>query len=125
VLPVAARWAVSLEMRLSILTVADDAVATPGGESHKRYGPSDAEQYVNQLADRWREVAGGVAGEVVYDPIGVASGLRAHLGAHPAGLVAVTTHARSGLDRIRLGATAADIVRTSPVPALVVPLTGL
>ena len=59
--------------------------------------------------------------EVVRDPVSVASGLRAHLAARPAGLVALAAHARSGLERLRLGATAADLVRTSTAPALVVP----
>ena len=43
---------------------------------------------------------------------------------HPAGLVALTAHARSGLKRLRLGATSAEIVATSTAPALVVPLTN-
>jgi nucleotide-binding universal stress UspA family protein len=69
-------------------------------------------------------VVDDIVGEVVFDRIDAAHGLRAHLDAQPAGLVAVTTHARTGLDRIRLGTASVDIVRTSPVPALVVPLTG-
>jgi nucleotide-binding universal stress UspA family protein len=125
VLAVAARWAAALDMRLSIVTVAEDAAATLGGERPNRFGPPNPRQYVEQLADRWREAVAGTAGKVVFDPIGVASGLQAHLAAQPAALVAVTTHARTGLDRIRLGATAADIVRTSSAPTLVVPLPDL
>jgi nucleotide-binding universal stress UspA family protein len=58
----------------------------------------------------------------VYDPIGIAAGMRQHLSEEPAGLIALTTHARSGMQRIRLGAAAADIVRNATAPALVVPL---
>ncbi|MDQ4134041.1 MAG: universal stress protein [Actinomycetota bacterium] len=122
VLPVAARWARALDMRLAIVTVAEDVVATHGaGPAPNRFGPPHPTSYVGQLADRWKDLVPDTAGEVVFDPIGVVSGLRAHLAAQPAGLVALTTHARAGLDRLRLGAVAADIVRTSTAPALVVP----
>lgn len=121
VMPEAARWATTLEMRLAILTIAEDAV-TISGEQSNSFGPPDPRQYVDSLAAHWRAAVAGTTGEVVFDPIGVASGLRAALAARPAGLVAVTTHARTGLERIRLGATAADIVRTSTAPVLVVPM---
>ena len=120
VLPVAAQWAVALAVRLSILTVAEDAASALGSDRPNRFGPTDPRRYVDTLADRWQQAAPGAVGEVVFDPIGVASGVRAPLAAKPAGLVAVTTSARSGLDRVLLGATAADIVRTSSAPALVV-----
>lgn len=121
VLPVAAGWARALDMRLAIVTVAEDVVTTHGaGPAPNRFGPPQPTRYVEQLADRWKDVVPGTVGEVVLDPIGVVSGLRAHLAARPAGLVAVATHARAGLDRLRLGAVAADIVRTSTAPALVI-----
>lgn len=122
VLPEAARWSLALGMRLSILTVAEDAAFGSGDGGSKRFGPDDPYRYVDGLAEGWGQVVAGTVGEVVFDPIGVASGLRARLAARPAGLVSMTTHARRGLERVRLGATAADIVRIAPAPALVVPL---
>lgn len=108
-------------MRLAILTVAEDVVTTHGDDpASNRFGPQHPKSYVEQLADRWQDQVPGTTGEVVFDPIGVVSGLGAHLDARPAGLVAVTTHARGGFERLRLGAVAADIVRTSTAPALVV-----
>jgi len=108
-------------MRFAILTVAEDAVATHGDDpASNRFGPPHPKSYVERLADRWLDQVPGTTGEVVFDPIGVVSGLGAHLDARPAGLVAVTTHARGGFERLRLGAVAADIVRTSTAPALVV-----
>jgi nucleotide-binding universal stress UspA family protein len=86
------------------------------------FGPPEPERYVEQLAQRCSDPEVATVGQVVFDPIGVAAGLTAHLGREPAGLVAVSTHGRTGLDRIRLGAIAADIVRSSPAPTLVVPL---
>ena len=122
VLPVAAQWAAALDMALTIMTVAEDAQMPIGrGRPGNRFGPPDPTDYVARLAAQWRDVVAVTDGQVVYSPISVASGLESHLLAQPAGLVAVTTHARTGFDRIRLGAAAADIVRTSTEPALVVP----
>jgi nucleotide-binding universal stress UspA family protein len=112
----------ALGMRLSILTIVDEAASVAGVESASLFGPRDPRAYVEDLATRWRAVVPDTDGEVVFDPISVSSGLAAHLASRPAGLVAVAAHARSGFDRLRLGATAADIVRTSTAPALVVPI---
>ena len=78
--------------------------------------------YIDELVQQWRHMAPDVDGEVFRDPIGVASGLRVHLMERPAGLVAVTTHARSGMQRALLGATAASIVHASVAPCLVAPV---
>ena len=119
ILPIAAAWAGALGMTMTILTVADDAPKRLPGE--RRYGDGDPGPYIEALVEQW---SGGLAvdGEVVRDPIGPASGLRAHLDQHPAGLVAVTTHARSGMRRALLGATAASIVHASTAPCLVAPV---
>ena len=122
VLPVAAQWASALGMRLAIVTVAEDASLNASGHRSNRFGPDDPEGYVEGLAERWSEVLAGTTGEVVRDPIGPASGLRSHLAVQRAGLVAVATHVRDGLDRFRLGSTSADIVRVSSAPVLVVPM---
>ena len=123
VLPEAARWAKTLDMSLSIVTVAEETAAMGRGEQSNRFGPEDPRGYVDELATRWSKVVPNAVAEVLFDPLGVSSGLRAHLTNEPAGLVAVTTHARTGFERVRLGSTAADIVRTSTVPCLVVPLS--
>ena len=59
---------------------------------------------------------------MVRDPISPASGIRSYLDREPAGLVALTTHARSGLQRALLGADAAAIVDASVAPCLVAPV---
>jgi nucleotide-binding universal stress UspA family protein len=69
-----------------------------------------------------RAQVAAVDGQVVRGRIGAASGIRAHLDLHPAGLVALTTHARSGMERLRLGAAAASIVHGSTAPCLVAPV---
>lgn len=123
VLPLAAAWAQGLGMSLSILTVTDDQSPNVGPESRSRYGPSgDVDVYIGELVQRWSAAVSDVDGVVVRDPIGLASGIRAHLDARPAGLVALSTHARSGLQRVRSGAAAAKIVHASVAPCLVVPI---
>jgi nucleotide-binding universal stress UspA family protein len=122
VLPVAARWASTLGMRMTILTVAEQTALTARGDVVNSFGPPEPERYVEQLAETWSGPELHAVGQVVFDPIGVAAGLTAHLAKEPAGLVAVSTRGRTGLERIRLGTIAADIVRSSPAPTLVVPL---
>jgi nucleotide-binding universal stress UspA family protein len=114
VLPVAAAWSKALDMQLSIVTVVDDAAG--------RAKISDVETRVRELTTHWREHVPAVDGHVLNDPVSVPSGLVAHLRTHPAGLIAVATEGRAGLERVRYGAAAAAIVRSVPVPALVVPI---
>jgi len=127
VLPIAASWARALEMSLTIVTViGDDGPPLDPEQAESRYGiHADAAGYVKALEEHW---SGGsdvqVDSEVVRSPIGPASGIRDHLAERPAGLVALTTHARSGLERARLGAQAANIVHASVVPCLVAPVTS-
>jgi nucleotide-binding universal stress UspA family protein len=125
VLPLAATWARALGMSLTILTVVEDAPSPIRPERHRsRYGRGvDAEPYIGELVEQWRGALADVDGEVVRDPIGAASGIRVHLHERPAGLVAVTTHARSGMRRALLGAGAANIVRASVAPCLVAPMS--
>ncbi|WP_421119646.1 universal stress protein [Aquihabitans daechungensis] len=124
VLPFAAVWAEALDMSLTVLTVIVDA-PTPLRLDHTPgpFGPhGNAEAYVDHLVQQWQTRISRIDGVVVRDPIGPASGMRAHLDEHPAGLVALTTHARSGLQRALLGATAASIVHSSVAPCLVAPV---
>jgi nucleotide-binding universal stress UspA family protein len=120
----AGAWARELGMAMTILTVVDDAPAPiSGAPRQSRYGSDgDAEHYIETLVGRWSGGGTNVDGEVIRDPIGPASGLRVHLDERPAGLVAVTSHARSGMQRALLGAAAASIVHASVAPCLVAPV---
>jgi nucleotide-binding universal stress UspA family protein len=124
VLPVAAAWSVALGMSLTILTVADPGLPPldDGGSWKRRFGPDgDAAAYVSGLVQAWVGQVPGVEGEVVEDPIGPASGVKAFLDRRPVGLLALTTHARQGWRRLLFGADAAGIVRVSDVPTLIAP----
>ena len=120
-LPAAATWAAALGRDLVVVTVAEDAPAALDGTTPNRFGPEDPQGYVDGLAEQLRPTLPLVRGEVVRDPLGVASGIRRFLGDHEVALVVLAATRRTGLERLRLGATAADIVRTSRAPALVVP----
>jgi len=122
-LPAAAAWASALDRELVVLTVAEDAPAGLDGTPRNRFGPADSRAYVAAVADRVRAQVPSARGEVVLDPLTVASGIRSYLRQHPAALIVLAASRRTGLERLRLGATAADIVRTSTVPALIVPAT--
>jgi len=127
VLPVAAAWAKRLGTALTILTVAEPSPppVRPGATWHRRHGPNaDADDYLAELAEAWRAQVPELRTQVVYDPIGPADGLRSYLRDHPTDLLAVTSHARSGLQRLVLGSGAASIIAASTAPVLVVPLGG-
>lgn len=123
VLPTAATWARALRMSMTIVTVVDDAPAPLRVEREpSRYGSDgDAEGYLQALVKQWSGTVADIDAEVIRDPIGPASGVRAHLDQRPAGLLALTTHARSGMKRALLGAAAASIVHASVAPCLVAP----
>ena len=125
VLPLAIGWAQALDMSLTIVT-ATDADPSPIGSrrAETRYGEHpDAASYIERLVEEWREDLPAVDGAVLPDPIGPASAIRRHLEDRPAGLVALTTHARSGMERILGGAAAANIVHASTAPCLVATVT--
>jgi nucleotide-binding universal stress UspA family protein len=123
ILPVAAAWAQALDMSLTILTVIEHAPAPIRPDHDQSYGGhADAESYIEQLVQQWRTQLADLDGEVVRAPIRPATGIRAHLEQRPAGLVAMTTRARSGVQRVLLGAAAASIVHASVAPCLVAPI---
>jgi nucleotide-binding universal stress UspA family protein len=129
VIGVAAAWARALDLEMTILTVADDVVSSVLLETpSSRYGEGrdagarGAGTYIDGLVDRWKGEVPQLTGRVVTSPIGVADGVRAYLDERPVGMLALSTAARSGADRLLHGATGAAIVRTSTVPCLVVPV---
>jgi len=112
---VAARWASALAMSLTVLHVVTPTVSL-SGEAHG----GERAPWLVRLAEQARMHVAHVDVRVENDPIGVADGVRTHLAAHPAGLLAVSTHARSGLDRVVHGAAGASIVAASTIATLVI-----
>ena len=121
VLPLAIAWAQALDMSLTIVTATDADPSPIGpGRVETRYGQHpDAASYIERLVEESREEIQAVDGAVLRDPSSPASAIRRHLEERPAGLLALTTHARSGMERVLGGAAAANIVHASTAPCLV------
>ena len=127
VIAVAVDWAAVLGMSVTILTVAEPTPppVRPDATWRRHHGPDeDADAYVQGLAAQCSAGAVAVDTHVVYDPIGPGPGIQAYQDEQPTGLIAVTTHTRTGLARVVLGAGAAAMVHWSRSPALVVPITA-
>jgi nucleotide-binding universal stress UspA family protein len=116
---VAARWAAALASSLTILHVVIPGVSLTGEARGGEQAP-----WLVRLAEQAQRHVADVDARVENDPIGVGDGVRAHLAAHPAGLLAVSTQARSGVDRIVHGAIAAGIVAASSIATLVIATRG-
>ena len=110
-------WANVLEMSLTILTVFVPAVSLSGDEHSDERG-SFLERMHDLLADRSIDVSTHAQS----DPLGVAAGVSTYLSSNPAGLLVVSTHARSGLSRLIDGDTATSIIAAANVATVVVPL---
>ena len=106
-LSAAVAWAKTLRVPLEILTVAPE-----GGGLRQRYLEILAEIWARPgLEVRTRNIRGDEAADIIVR----------HAQAYRTGVLVVTTHARTGLRRMAFGSVASAIVRTSPVPVLVVP----
>jgi nucleotide-binding universal stress UspA family protein len=127
VIPLAVDWAEALGMSVTILTVAEPTPppVRPDATWRRHHGPDeDADGYVKRLAAQCPAGSVAVDTHVVYDPVGPGPGIQAYQDEQPTGLIAVTTHARTGLQRAVFGAGAAAMVHWSRSPALVVPITA-
>ena len=125
ILPEAAAWARRLGMSLTVVTVVEPAPRpwVPHAHRQRAFGPQgDPDECVRSLVGR-PELAGlDVDGLVLWDPIGPDVALFEHLERRPATLLALTSHARTGVARVVLGSEAARIVHGSPLPVLVRPI---
>jgi nucleotide-binding universal stress UspA family protein len=127
VVPLAVEWAAALGMSVTILTVAEPTPppVRPDAAWRRTHGPDeDADAYVKRLGEQWSGAAVPVDTHVVYDPIGPGPGIQDYQDQQPTGLIALTTRARTGLERVFFGAGAAAMVHRSRTPALVFPLAG-
>jgi nucleotide-binding universal stress UspA family protein len=122
-LPIALRWAEPLKEPAVVLTVAEDRPEpVRPGPVRRKFGPAgNVEAYLESLAQPFGDEGHKVDTLAVYDPISPAEGLQAYLWEHPACLVVVASHARSGLARVVFGSVAAAVVRYGMSPVLVVP----
>jgi nucleotide-binding universal stress UspA family protein len=120
----AAAWARRLGLHLTVLTVGSIGVHPIGPDvttGRSAFGPTDPDAYVDAILHR-PELAGlSVDFEVLWDLTSPHKAILQRLHRRPASLVAVASHARTGISRLVLGSEAAGIVHGSPVPVLVHP----
>jgi nucleotide-binding universal stress UspA family protein len=123
ILPTAALVADLLDEPLTVITVAEPAPVPLNAPAVKRrFGPSeDVDVFLDRAIAPLRRQGHAAEARAVYDPISPAAGVRDYVWQHPASLVAVASHARTGAKRLLLGSVAAEIVRTIVSPVLVVP----
>lgn len=116
----AVEWAGMIGEPAIVVTVAEPVPdsARPERVVRRGWGPSgDPVAFLDALVGD-REIDR----EVAWDAGGAASGMHSYLrDARPARLAVVSAAARAGLRRLVLGSSAADLVRRSPCPVLVVP----
>jgi nucleotide-binding universal stress UspA family protein len=124
-LPSAVRWSRRLRERLTVLTVAEDVPQPIDNRPvRRRFGPDgDVEEFLAGVVAPYRAWVPDIDARAVYDPVSPVSGFRDHLFMRPAALVVVGSRSRTGLTRAVFGSVAADFVRESSVPVLVVPRT--
>jgi nucleotide-binding universal stress UspA family protein len=119
----AARVADLLGEPLTVITVAEP-VPPPltAGPPRRRFGPDeDVDLFLEAAVAPLRAAGHAVETHAVYDPISPAAGVRDYVWQHPASLVAVASHARTGLKRFLFGSVAAEIVHSVISPVLVIP----
>jgi nucleotide-binding universal stress UspA family protein len=122
-MPTALRWADWLKEPFVVVTVAEERPEpVRPGPVRRNFGPAgDVDDYLEGLARPFREEGHKVDTLALYDPISPAEGLQAYLWNHPACLVVVASHSRSGLTRVVFGSVAAAVVHLGMSPVLVVP----
>ena len=123
-LPVGLDWSRLLREPLTVTTVAEPVPEPlrPERPFHRMFGPDgDVHEFLDRLVAPLREQGQEVETLALFDPISPAEGLEIYLKEHPASLVVVSSHARTGPTRLVFGSVAAAIVRRSPSPVLVVP----
>jgi nucleotide-binding universal stress UspA family protein len=123
VLPSAMRWARLLQERLIVCTVAEPVPPEiHAGPVRRSYGPDgDVDAYLQRIVRPLRTGDIDVEAHAEYNEFGVLAGIRRHLTIRPASLVALGTRLRRGVSRLVLGSLAAEVMRASPSPVLVVP----
>ena len=111
---------------LSLLSVVDTSLFA-GELVAQQYADSLSAAAEDIVADaRKQATAAGVENVVttVHNDESVAAGIRSGAAEIDADCIVVGTHGRTGLDRYLLGSVAETLIRTSPIPVMVVPPVG-
>jgi nucleotide-binding universal stress UspA family protein len=79
-----------------------------------------ARDYLTRIADSLKSRVEQISADVVTGKLSDAAEIIAYAEQHDVDLIALATHARSGIKRVVLGSVADKLIRGSPVPVLVV-----
>jgi nucleotide-binding universal stress UspA family protein len=112
-----------LRQPVVLITVvgADELVAHQGHPASLRWLETQQNfgyEYLDKLRPRFAEAGVQVSIESLIGP--VARTILDAAAVHDAGFIAMATHGRSGCRRVRLGSVSDRVVRTSPLPVLLV-----
>ncbi len=118
VLPDAIRFARGLNARLHLVQIAVPYVAMGGfGDFPMKYSCEAPLPYLEDVGRRLADE--GVTVETKVRVGGAAGEILRHAEKTAATLICMTTHGRSGLDRLMLGSVAEEVLRGAPCPVLV------
>jgi nucleotide-binding universal stress UspA family protein len=122
----AARWARLLHERVIVFTVAEPVPPEIHvGPVRRAYGPDgDVEAHLERVARPLRAEETDVELHAEYHEFGVVAGIRRHLAIRPASLVSLGTRPHRRVSRLVFGSLAAEVIRASASPVLVVPRPG-
>lgn len=122
VLPDAVRMARSLGAGIDLIQVAFPVVADVMGQAPLSIPVGDPIPYLHAVARRLE--AEGVKAYAWAPEGGASRKILSHLERTGASLLCMTTHGRSGLDRLLMGSVAESILRQSPCPVYVRRIAG-
>jgi nucleotide-binding universal stress UspA family protein len=123
IIAVGLRWSELLHEPLTVIAVAEP-VPEPlrSGPVKRLFGPDgDVDAYLASAVRPFRAEGHEIETVAVYDPIGPGDGICSYVEQRQPALVAVNSHARTGIRLLALGSVAARVVRGSIAPVLMAP----
>lgn len=123
ILPLAASWARTLQVPIELVHVVHPEAFEQFAVNEQHADVLESNDLA-RVARRLRAPGVSVEWDVLHDAHAAAAIVR-HLEARPHSLVLLTTHSRRGLARLTLGSVAAELVRSSPTPLVLLHPSGV
>lgn len=117
ILPIAARWAITLPLEPWVINVQDPDSRNPSGELQSDIG-TDAIGAWRVAHHMQREIGRTVQHDVLHDS-SVARAIADFADEHHATMIAMSTHGATGLRRVALGSVSMAVVHRASCPVLV------
>jgi nucleotide-binding universal stress UspA family protein len=107
---------------VSFLTYASTRLGEDEARNLEKKSRVHAQKYVNRIAARLKKEGINAQGEVVWGR--PADEILQYIEKHKIDLVIMSTHGRSGIPRWAMGSVADKVIRSSPIPVLIIPPQG-